>query len=151
MSREKIETILNEFGKNVEISNMCFDENGYCCLSFDDIFLNLEIDEKAALLFMYSNLGEIPFANREGFYEKLLEANYLYLLTGGGIIGIDKASNRVVLAYQTPYMEVTYIKFEKIIENFIKIAEYWIDEIKNFDQSVPDKKTDDQLVPDRFV
>ncbi len=124
--------ILKEFGKKVGLSELSLDENGYCCLSFDDVVLNIELDENSELLFVYSNLGDLPENSRESFYEMLLCANCLYRETQGGVLGVDKDASIVVYSYQIPVRALDELKFERIIENFVNMAEFWTEKIKGF-------------------
>jgi len=137
MSLEHLQLVLSDFGKAVGIEELALDENGYCCLKFDDTVVNVEASAESGQLFLYTNLGEIPPEKREAFYEMLLEANFFYKLTAGGVIGIDKDANIVSLAYQTPCAGLESRRFEKMLENFISVAETWSQKLKEF-QAAPD-------------
>ena len=129
MGRADMENLLNGFGEKVGISDLNFDENGYCCLFFDEIVCNMELDEEAELLFMYTSVGEVPAEGKEAFYEVLLEANYFYRQTAGATLGIDRDAGLVVLAYQISFAGLDYHQFEKTIENFVNVSESWINRI----------------------
>jgi len=49
MIEERVNDVIGQFGKDVGIEGLCLDERGYCCLFFDDIGINLEIDEETGM------------------------------------------------------------------------------------------------------
>ncbi|MBF0099433.1 MAG: type III secretion system chaperone [Desulfobacterales bacterium] len=132
MQQEEIKKMITDFGKNIGLPELTFDENGYLCLMFDDVVVNIEAMFETEQLFFYTNIGEIPHENKEAFYEMLLTANYFFKETAGGTIGIDKNANIISLAYQLPFTSLTTNKLEKTVENFINVAENWINKIKTF-------------------
>ena len=132
MSREQAEVALKAFGEKVGIPEMGFDEDGYCCLFFDDLVINLEIDEETERLFFYSNIGELADKKSEKFYEMLLEANFLFRETEGAVIGIDTQGNVVCLCYQMPLKLVNEETFEAVLENFVNLTERWTQKIRDF-------------------
>ena len=132
MSRENMQALLKEFGSRIGIEGLSLDRNGFCCLFFDDIAVNVEVPADSDQVFFYVNLGEIPRANAAELFEKLLEANHLYRKTAGGTIGIDKAADVISLAYQCPIQVLDIGRLEKILENFVNTAEFWLKELRAF-------------------
>ena len=121
--------LLREFGQSVGLPDLAFDENDYCCLLLDDLVLNLELDEETEMLFVYAHVGKIPPEPTADFYAMLLEANYFYRQTAGGVLGIDKATGVIALACRQPYAGLTLIQFEKVIEDFANAADHWTQQI----------------------
>ena len=133
MSKADVQKLVERLGGELEIPGLTLDENGYCCLMFDDLSLNIETDAEG-LLFVYSHIGRIPAQDKEIFYQKLLEANYFYQQTGGGTIGIDAGQGIVVLIMQTPGSVLQDESFRKMLENFVNIAHTWAGRITEFAQ-----------------
>jgi len=125
-----LQGVMKEFGKDIDLPELSFDDAGYCCLSFDEIVVNLEVDEPSGHLFFYSNVGNLPEEGRAEFYEILLEANFLYRETAGGILGIDKELNGVVLAYKVPFSGLDLPQFSRVMGNFIGMVELWTERIQ---------------------
>ncbi|MFH0789735.1 MAG: type III secretion system chaperone [Pseudomonadota bacterium] len=127
--------LLNDFGKSIGINELAFNENGYCCLMFDQVVVNIELIENSERFFLYTHLGEIPLEKREEFYSLLLEADFFNKETADGTLGIDRESNIVALTYQRPYTGLDQEKFEKILENYVNAAEHWTKKIQEFPAS----------------
>jgi hypothetical protein len=133
MANAEMAAILAEFGKGIGIPQLAFDEGGYCCLFFDEIVVNLELDEETEQLSLYSNVGDLPEDVKPGFYEALLEANYFFRNTGGATLGIDRNARLVALVYRVSYPTLNLVQFERIIENFVNVTETWIRKVRELD------------------
>ena len=130
--RDQFADLLSDFGKEIGIPELAFDENGTCSLIFDEVVVNIEKNTEDGKLFFYSNLGTIPATQREGFYKTLLEANAFYKGTGGGTLAIDESSNIVLFLYQVPVKSLDHGTFSKTMENYINIVEYWTEQVKGY-------------------
>ncbi len=133
MNKEQINSLLNDFGKNLGIEDLSFDDNNYCCLFFDDFVINLELTNEGDILYFYANVGEIPSSGKENFYEMLLQANFLFSQTNGASLGISKQGNFVLLSYQIITSGLDLNKFTNIVENFVNTVELWSKKIDKFD------------------
>jgi len=134
MSRDQMERLLEDFGKLVEIPELKFDEDGYCCLFFDDIAINLELDEEENRLYIYSHIGRVPEENKRDFYEMLLKANYFCFETQGGTLGINDDAEVVMLTYHIPFSVLDLTQFETLFGKFADLAKKWKQKIKDFDK-----------------
>lgn len=122
--------LLSSFGKVIGIPGLKFDEDNYCCLLFDDVCINLELDERTGQLCINAPLGPIPEDADPVFFEMLLEANYFFRQTGGATLGMNRAANVIHLVYQIPAAGLDLVQFEQIMENLISIAETWMEKIR---------------------
>ncbi|MBG0775366.1 MAG: type III secretion system chaperone [Desulfovibrionaceae bacterium] len=144
----EMDAILKEFGTSLGFDGLEFDEYGYCCLFFDDIVVNIEVNEKSEQLFLYANIGDIPADADKAFYETLLEANFLFRGTSGGAIGMDKSAGIISLAWQGPYKDMTCVRFEKIIENFVNLTEHWRSVVAEARPEVPSDAQSGGMFPE---
>lgn len=144
MSQEHVANLVKQFGADYEIDGLTLDENGYCCLMFDEIVVNLEAGEDGQL-FLYANVGTAPEDGREGFFQMLLEANYLYKNTAGGVIGYDAEHDIVLLTIQTPGSTLEKSSFETLLENFVNVAATWTQRVSEY--SEPTVEMDEAVVP----
>lgn len=117
--------LLSEFGRHVGLPDLILDDEGYCCLLFDDLVVNIEVHEDSGMLYLYSRVGDLPGEDAPAVYGMLLEANYLYRGTAGCVLGLDRAKKHVALAYQFPYRFLDVPGLEKTLENFLLITERW--------------------------
>ncbi len=131
-------TLIHDFGKNIGIPDLALDEHHYCCLQFDGVVVNLEYEPDKDELFLYTHLGRIPQDPSLALYERLLEANFFFRQTGGGVLGIDKATGIIALAWRLPASPLTLPALEKLMETFVNTAEYWTEQVG---QSEPTEQT----------
>ncbi|MBW2067592.1 MAG: type III secretion system chaperone [Deltaproteobacteria bacterium] len=147
MEYNEIQEALQELGSQIGIPDLSFDENGYCCLLFDDIVVNVEADSDSEILFLYSNVGELPPEANAELYEMLLEENFLFRGTGGGALGIDKDTGIIAYAYQIPFDLVSSGNFEQILENFVNLVEDFTQRIEKIIKLSPAKSEKASDVP----
>jgi len=92
MSLQNAEENLKEFGKELGIEGLKFDENNTCILGIDDTFsMHLTYEPNSDRLYLYSPiLDGLPkdVQNRLKLYEKLLEGSMLGGQMAGGGIGV---------------------------------------------------------------
>jgi len=132
MIEERVNDVIGQFGKDVGIEGLCLDERGYCCLFFDDIGINLEIDEENETLFLYAYLGDLPKeGERLPLYETLLDANMFNFSPGGVTIGIDTEQNLIALSMLIPAVALDVRSFTKTMEQIISRVQYWRETIGN--------------------
>jgi hypothetical protein len=83
--RDAVQQIIATFGQTIGIGDLGHDEYGFCCLVIDqDMVINIELNEAAQRLLLYSVVGR-PGGER---FPLLLEANHLGQGTGGGSLGL---------------------------------------------------------------
>ncbi len=92
MPLQNAEDNLKEFGKELNIEGLKFDENNTCILGIDDTFsLHLTYEPNSDRLYLYSPvLDGLPRddKNRLKLYERLLEGSMLGGQMAGGGVGI---------------------------------------------------------------
>jgi hypothetical protein len=92
MSKENAEANLKEFGKELGLEGLEFDENNTCILGIDDQFsMHLTYEPNSDRLYLYSPiLDGLPRDDklRLKLYEKLLEGSMLGGQMAGGGIGV---------------------------------------------------------------
>ncbi|MDR2200571.1 MAG: CesT family type III secretion system chaperone [Puniceicoccales bacterium] len=62
----------------------------------------IELPNNDETLYIYAVIGDVPFANREKFFEYVLKLNLHGNGTGKGIIGIDMQTNKFILSRPFP-------------------------------------------------
>ncbi|MBA2727723.1 MAG: CesT family type III secretion system chaperone [Parachlamydiaceae bacterium] len=92
MSFENAQENLKEFGKELGLEGLVFDENNTCILGIDDQFsLHLTYEPNSKRLYLYSPLLDgLPVDDkvRLRLYEKLLEGSMLGGQMAGGGVGV---------------------------------------------------------------
>jgi Tir chaperone protein (CesT) family len=101
MSRENAEANLKEFGKELGLHGLEFDENNTCILGIDDQFsMHLTFEPNSDRLYIYSPLldGLPPDdATRLKLYERLLEGSMLGGQMAGGGVGVATTEGLILL------------------------------------------------------
>ena len=88
--------MLSEFGRRIGIPDVVFDEDGYCCLGFDDVVLNLELNGPASHLIISSEIGKLPSQPPESLLLRYLALNHAALIMGTGGIGVNEDRRTIV-------------------------------------------------------
>ena len=141
--------ILKNFGSGINLPDLSLDEDHRCNLFFDEVPVSIEVSPNEQYVYMYSYLGDVPVSDAESLGSKLLEANYIYGETERCTLGIQGISRKVALICNERIKGMDLSDFEKSLENFINVAEYWM---KNLNVPSPQSdKTADQDIDSNVV
>ncbi len=120
---DDINRLLADFGKPFGLESLALDENGYCCLRFGEVYVNVEADGESSLVLLYSSLGRMPEdAGREA-YTRLLEANYFFQQTAGGTVGLEAGTGVVAMTRMVDIAAMQVLDWEAVINAFVDAAE----------------------------
>jgi hypothetical protein len=101
MSYENARANLKEFGKDLNLENLDFDENSTCILGIDNAFsLHITYEKNSDRLYLYSPiLDGLPKDDktRLKLYERLLEGSMLGGQMAGGGIGVATKEELILL------------------------------------------------------
>ena len=142
--KEDFQNILKSFGTGINLPDLSLDEDHRCNLFFDDVPVSIEVSPNEQYIYMYSYLGDAPLASSDNLGVKLLEANYIYGETERCTLGIQDISRKVALICNERIKGMELSDFEKSLENFINVAEYWMKNLKT--PLTVDRKADKQDV-----
>jgi Tir chaperone protein (CesT) family len=93
--RDAVQQIIATFGQTIGIGDLGHYEYGFCCLVIDqDMVINIELNEAAQRLLLYSVVGRLGGER----FPLLLEANHLGQGTGGGSLGLQPNTGSAVLS-----------------------------------------------------
>ena len=120
-----IERILREFCNEVGIAD------ADTVVSTSEIVVDgltvamLASDEEGDGLTLFAELGSPDESGREGAYRRLLEANFLWRGTGGGVLGIHPGTGTVGLCARIDLDGLDGKLLADIANRFITVAQYW--------------------------
>lgn len=101
MSKENAEVNLKEFGKELGLEGLEFDENNTCILGIDDQFsMHLTYEPNSDRLYIYSPLQDgLPKDDRTRLklYERMLEGSMLGGQMAGGGVGVAVKEELILL------------------------------------------------------
>ncbi len=120
---DHINRLLTDFGNALGLDGLSLDENGNCCLSFDEVVVNIESVGESSLVLFYSSLGVLPEDAGRDVYSRLLAANYFFYGTAGATVGVEPASGNVALTRVVDATGMEVLDLEAVIKAFVDAAE----------------------------
>ncbi|MBI2743142.1 MAG: CesT family type III secretion system chaperone [Chlamydiales bacterium] len=165
MSLENAKANLKEFGKELNLEGLAFDENHTCILGIDNTFsLHLTYEPNSDRLYLYSPiLDGLPKDDkiRLKLYESLLEGSMLGGQMAGGGIGVA-VPEELILMHCVLEMGVGADpnSLRRFAPLFVEAVERWRKKSKDVIEGREDKDDDDKkkksIVPppkpgDRFI
>lgn len=129
MSLENAKANLKEFGKELGLEDLDFDENNTCILGIDDEYsLHITYEPNSKKMYVYSPLLDgLPKDDkiRLKLYEKLLEGSLLGGQMAGGGVGVAVAEE-LILVHSTLDMEhAVSSALRAYAPVFVEMVEKW--------------------------
>jgi len=129
MSLENAKENLKEFGKELGLEDLAFDENNTCILGIDDEYsLHVTYEPNSRKMYIYSPLLDgLPKDEkiRLRLYEKLLEGSLLGGQMAGGGVGVAVAEE-LILVHSTLDMEhAVPAALRAYAPIFVEMVEKW--------------------------
>ncbi len=125
--RNLAQKLITNFGVMLTLPELTLDEkSNSCVLLFDgDIVLNIEFDDSSGQIILSVYLDELPQGHAEPLLRELMVANLYWHRTDGATLGLEEATNGVILAQARTVNELDDGSFEKMVETFVNQAERW--------------------------
>lgn len=117
--------LLAELGRKVAIADLAFDEDGYCCLSFDESIVNLEYRTDKRDFLIYAPVGRIERHPPADYLGRLMQAGYAAALANGGGIGLDHVAGAIMFVHTIPLRGLTPDDFTEEIRRLVDRIETW--------------------------
>jgi hypothetical protein len=137
-----IDVLSATVGTRIEIGS----ESRVFC-DFDEFPVLIEFLESAEQILLAVSLGTPPERNREEFYRKLLQGQYLFHQTGGATLALDVEGRFVTLQAVKDIRVLTAQNFPVFMENFLRVAEYWHGQCQGEPQAVSGAGEQDEDPP----
>lgn len=130
MSFENAKENLKEFGKELKLEGLAFDENNTCILGIDDKFsLHLTYEPNSQRLYLYSPLLDgLPTDEKTllRLYGRLLEGSMLGGQMAGGGVGVAPVEGLILLhAFLVMYPGVSGLELQRFAPLFVETVEKW--------------------------
>jgi len=135
---EYVEKLLGLLGEKIGLKDLSFNEEGSCLFVLDeDKLFMVDLDESTRTLILSVAMGMLPEENREELLYDLLTANYYWMRTGGGTLGIDPENDIVLLCYAMQLPLENDMDFLFCIEKLANVADYWVGRLKKMAKDFP--------------
>lgn len=151
MSRENAEENLREFGKELNLEGLAFDENHTCILGIDGTFsLHLTYEPNSDRLYLYSPiLDGLPQDQKTRLllYETLLEGSMLGGQMAGGGIGVATKEELILMHCVLEMASADASALRRFAPIFVEAVEKWRDVAKKIMEGRFDKERDAPKLP----
>lgn len=118
-----IDELITQIGSVIGLPTLKLDERGLACVRIQDApDLNLEYDEAAQCLHLYSVVGTVGQHSPAPMLTSLLVANAFGARTGGSTLGIDDLNGDLVLATRIETSQMPPTTLLNILERFVHNA-----------------------------
>jgi hypothetical protein len=130
MSIENAKANLTEFGKELKLTGLEFDENNTCILGIDNTFsLHLTYEPNSDRLYLYSPvLDGLPKDTKIllKLYERLLEGSMLGGQMAGGGVGVASKEELILMhAFLDMGIGVDVVTLRRFAPLFVETVEKW--------------------------
>lgn len=135
--RQLADKLIANFGKVLTLPDLKLDDkSNSCVLLFDgDIVLNIEFDDATAQLILSVYLDQLPEQKAEALLRELMVANLYWHRTDGATLGLEEATQGLILAQARSVTDLDDPSFEKLVETFVNQSERWKKRITAFKDS----------------
>jgi hypothetical protein len=142
MSLENAKANLKEFGKQLNLEGLVFDENNTCILGIDNTFsLHLTYEPNSDRLYLYSPLLDgLPKDEKIllRLYQTLLEGSMLGGQMAGGGVGVAVAEELILMhALIEMGMGTDAFALSRFAPIFVETVEKWRGRVKNIMEGKP--------------
>jgi|GEM_PF-3161102 len=104
--------VLSTFGKKIGLPMIAFDGDGHCCLGFDDVVVNIGVNQDATQIIVSSPVATLTESPTEGLMLRYLALNHVALLSGTGGLGFDEGTRQLVFVERIPLLGLDEDLFE---------------------------------------
>ena len=151
MSLENAEQNLKEFGKELNLEGLAFDENHTCILGIDNTFsLHLTFEPNSDRLYLYSPiLDGLPQdqKTRLSLYETLLEGSMLGGQMAGGGIGVATKEELILMHCVLEMAAADPSTLRRFAPIFVEAVERWREIAQKIIEGRYDKERDGPKMP----
>ena len=139
---QRLQKLMSEIGPLVDgIEAIDQEGDDFWLFAFgDDMVVQIQHDEQAHKLVLFTDLGIPDEEHRLAIYEELLSFNYLWSETGGVRMAIEAPNGTVSQILDLFTLDLDASTLSTVLQGFCEKAEYWRGFIANF--SPPTKGAD---------
>ena len=121
----KAQQLLGEFGQQLKVGDLKFDDEGLCALQVDEaVPINIQYVEDGERFLFYSELG-VPVGGTLN-YELMLQGNLFWRSTLGATLSLTKDDEpRAVIAIEFDWQSLDPASLEAKFETFTNTVEDW--------------------------
>jgi hypothetical protein len=126
-AQEMVNDYIRRFGEAVGVGMEPLDEDGYTDVRRGSATVGINVLTEHGILLFLSRIMDVPPEDKESFYRRLLELNFL--VTSDGAFAIDKDRNAVYLRGLRRLSGLDYEEFEDLLHTIATVADEWDDRL----------------------
>lgn len=134
-----IPNYLENYGKEVGLPNLKFNEQNICSLCFDSK-INIDIvyrKEQDQCIFA-APIIDLPSQGQGELLKKIMIENVFGMATAGCCFGIEEDRERIVVSYTFIASTFTFDLFKTVLGNFVDVVEEWQKKCEDMQMSSSD-------------
>ncbi len=151
MSLENATANLKEFGKELNLDGLAFDENATCILGIDNTFsLHITFEHNSQRLYLYTPLLDGLPKDKETLcllYETLLEGSMLGGQMAGGGVGVAVKEELILMHTVIEMVAADTSALRRFAPVFVEAVEKWRDIVKRICEGRYDEREREALRP----
>jgi hypothetical protein len=124
---EMVNDYIARFAEAVGVPLEPLDADGYTDVRRGSATVGVNVLEEHGILLFLSKIMDVPREDRETFYRRLLELNFL--VTSDGAFAIDKDKDAVYLRALRRLSGLDYEEFEDLLHTIASVADEWDDRL----------------------
>lgn len=121
----EFEELLEPLAEACELERLEPDESHMVHFGADGSALTIVGDPETRMVFLFSELGELPQEKREAFYEQALRANWLFQGGAGASLAINPESGLLALNRAVPMDALDGDRFVELVRGFLIVLYHW--------------------------
>lgn len=114
---------IERFGRSVGAQLSPLDDDGYTDVRRGSTTVGINVLEEHGILLFLSRIMELPRGDREAFFRRLLELNFL--VTSDAAFAIDKDEDAVYLRALRRLSGLDFEEFEDLLHTMATVADEW--------------------------
>lgn len=126
MSLELANNLLNAFGITIGLDGLSLDDQGYCCLRFDDLDTHLQYDQESDHLVVFARLGKLEEEAKADGCAWMMAANLFWAGTNGATLALQPSVNLVFIQAKVLVQGLESERFQSWMEAFVGAADRWV-------------------------
>lgn len=122
-AHEMVNDYIERFGRSVGAQLSPLDDDGYTDVRRGSTTVGINVLEEHGILLFLSRIMELPRGDREAFFRRLLELNFL--VTSDAAFAIDKDEDAVYLRALRRLSGLDFEEFEDLLHTMATVADEW--------------------------
>ena len=126
-TKETIGILMSEVGPVLDpLAIEAYSDDPCWAVALDeDTLVLVYLDQRKDSLVLSCSLGEPPPGDRTTLYEKLLQLNFHWDVTGGSRMAIDGPGGHVVQMFEIPAEGLDVLRLVGLLRTFAQVATAW--------------------------